>query len=63
MSRVYALMRSGELDSYSDGRARRITMASIHAYIARQLAGADTTDTRWQGAPPIRRGWQSRERA
>ena len=64
MSRVYALMRSGELDSYSDGRARRITMQSIHGYVERRLAGADTADTRWQGAPPLRRGWQqaSRER-
>jgi excisionase family DNA binding protein len=33
ISTVYALMRSGELDSYADGkRMRRITTASIHAY-------------------------------
>ena len=64
LSKIYGLMRTGELDSYSHGRTRRVTTASIHAYIARQLAGADSTDTRWQGAPPLRRGWQqaSRER-
>src|SRR5262249_40676772 len=36
--RIYKLMRSGELQSYSDGRARRIPMASINDYIARRLA-------------------------
>lgn len=58
MTKIYSLMRSGELNSYSDGRARRIPMQSIHIYMARHLAGADNGDTRWQGAPPIRRGWQ-----
>ena len=38
LSSVYALMRAGELRSFAAGRARRITMASIHDYIARQLA-------------------------
>jgi hypothetical protein len=37
-TRLYQLIRNGELDSYIDGqRARRITMASIKRYIARQL--------------------------
>jgi excisionase family DNA binding protein len=40
MWRIYQLMRAGELDSYQEGRARRITMASIHARMARQLAAA-----------------------
>jgi excisionase family DNA binding protein len=42
-SRIYELMRTGELVSYRDGRARRITMASIHEHMARQLA-ADSAD-------------------
>src|SRR5262245_53420527 len=37
-TRIYELMRVGRLISYRDGRARRITMASIRAYIARRLA-------------------------
>ena len=45
-SRLYALMRSGELPSYWDGRARRITVAAIHDYIARRLADADTSRER-----------------
>src|SRR5262249_58755683 len=38
MSRLYQLMRTGELESYRDGRSRRITMASIQKRMARQLA-------------------------
>ena len=37
-SRVYGLMRNGELESYQDGRSRRITVESIYAYRARRLA-------------------------
>ena len=40
MWRIYQLMRTGELVSYRDGRARRITMASIHDRMARQIAAA-----------------------
>jgi excisionase family DNA binding protein len=39
-SSVYGLMRAGELESYIDGRSRRITMKSIKKYLARQLAAA-----------------------
>ncbi len=35
----YELLAAGELDSYRDGRARKITLASIKALIARRLAG------------------------
>jgi len=38
MSRLYKLLRTGELESYLDGRARRITTASIHQRMARQIA-------------------------
>jgi excisionase family DNA binding protein len=38
-TRLYELIRDGELDSYVDGvRARRITTASIRRYIARHLS-------------------------
>jgi len=33
----YELLAAGELDSIKFGRARRITMESIHALIARHL--------------------------
>jgi hypothetical protein len=31
-----------ELDSYKDGKSRKITVASIHAYIGRRLAESRT---------------------
>jgi excisionase family DNA binding protein len=37
-TRVYELLAAGELDSFRDGRARKITVASIHRYIERRLA-------------------------
>ena len=33
----YRLIARGELDSYRDGRARKITVESIRRYIKRQL--------------------------
>lgn len=36
----YGLLARGELESFRDGRARKIVVASIHAYIARKLAAA-----------------------
>jgi excisionase family DNA binding protein len=42
VTRVYRLLRRGELRSYSDGRARRITVKSIEDYVARRLAAADS---------------------
>jgi excisionase family DNA binding protein len=37
LTRLYELMNTGELDSFHIGRARRITTASISAYIDRNL--------------------------
>jgi hypothetical protein len=37
-TRLYELIKSKELNSYSDGRARKITVESIRALIARRLA-------------------------
>jgi len=34
----YALLAAGELDSFRDGRSRKITVESIRRYIARHLA-------------------------
>jgi excisionase family DNA binding protein len=52
-SRLYKLLRTGELESYRDGRARRVTMRSIRKRVAR-LAAADR---KWQPlvAKPPRR--------
>jgi hypothetical protein len=38
ITKGYELIGSGELESYRIGRARRVTMASIHALIAKKLA-------------------------
>jgi hypothetical protein len=38
MTRLRELIAAGELESYLDGRHRRITVKSIYAYIARKQA-------------------------
>jgi hypothetical protein len=40
-TRLYELLAAGELDSFLDGRSRKITVDSIRRYIARQLAHAE----------------------
>jgi hypothetical protein len=42
-TRGYELLAAGELDSFLDGRSRKITVASIHAYVARALSAATAT--------------------
>jgi excisionase family DNA binding protein len=37
-TRGYELIASGELESFRDGRSRKITVESIHRLIARRLA-------------------------
>lgn len=53
-TRLYEIIGNGELETYNEGRARRITMASIRARVAR-LAGAggngDTPQPRRRGRP------------
>jgi hypothetical protein len=44
MTRLYELLNSSELESYLDGRSRKITVSSIRAYVARRTAA---------GAPPV----------
>jgi excisionase family DNA binding protein len=38
---LYELIGAGELDSFLDGRSRKITVESIRQYIARRIAPAD----------------------
>jgi hypothetical protein len=40
-TRIYVMMRAGELDDFWCGRARRITLKSIEKYLALQLAAAN----------------------
>ncbi|MEO8781884.1 MAG: helix-turn-helix domain-containing protein [Bradyrhizobium sp.] len=35
---LYTLLNAGELESYTEGRSRRITVKSISAYVDRRLA-------------------------
>lgn len=40
VTKGYELINSGELETFKIGRATRITVASIEAYVARQLNSA-----------------------
>jgi hypothetical protein len=40
-TRGYELLAAGELESFLDGRSRKITVDSIRRYIARRLAPID----------------------
>jgi len=55
LSHVYSLMRSGKLENFHSGRARRITMRSIEKYVAQQLAAAKHGAPRRRGRPPVLR--------
>jgi hypothetical protein len=39
-TRLYELLASGDLQSFNDGRSRKILVASIHRYIAKHLSAA-----------------------
>ncbi len=39
-TRLYELINSGRLESFKDGKNRKITTRSIHAYIDRLMAEA-----------------------
>jgi excisionase family DNA binding protein len=56
----YELLAAGELQSFLDGRRRKITVESIRAYIERRLAeaGGAPASTPTAG-PPRRRGRSS----
>ena len=42
----YELIAAGELESYTDGRSRKITVESIKRYIARRLAASNSKESR-----------------
>ena len=53
-TRGYELLAAGELDSFLDGRSRKITVDSIRRYIARRLAPTNnsvSTQPRRLGRP------------
>ena len=58
---LYELLRDGQLESYLDGHARRITMRSIHRRIARLLASASATGTATAEMPQPRRSGRKAE--
>ncbi len=43
-TRGYELLAAGELESYKDGGSRKITVASIKAFVARQVAAASSEE-------------------
>ena len=55
-TRGYELVKAGELESFLDGRSRKITVESIHRYIARKLAAEGASEAaplrRRRGRPP-----------
>jgi hypothetical protein len=53
-TRGYELLAAGELQSFKDGRSRKITVESIRGYIKRQLAPTDNSMS--TNAQPRRRG-------
>lgn len=62
VTRLYELLRGGELESYLDGRARRITMDSIRRRVARLVAGASASGTATEDMPqPGHPGRKSKE--
>jgi excisionase family DNA binding protein len=55
LSRLYRLLRAGELESFACGRARRVTVQSIEAYIARRIAADSARWHQLNPQPPQRR--------
>jgi excisionase family DNA binding protein len=63
VSKLYLLLKTGELENYSCGRSRRVVVASIHDYIARRLAEAAATGWQtWEHNPRSRR-WREEAKA
>ena len=54
LTRVWQLIGSGELETYREGRSRKVTMLSIRARHERQLAAARGTDLTTETAQPRR---------
>jgi hypothetical protein len=43
-TRLYDLMNHGELESYRDGKSRKILVASLRDYVGRRLAAEKTKE-------------------
>jgi excisionase family DNA binding protein len=50
-TRLYQLIGNGELIAYKEGRARRITISSIRARVARLADGSEAPQPRRRGRP------------
>ena len=50
-TRLYELLAGGELDSFLDGRSRKITVESIHRYISRRLTTDKSSGLKSSGSP------------
>jgi hypothetical protein len=62
-TRGYEHLAAGELDSYLDGRSRRITVASIERFVARRLAASGSGELQADlVAPAVRARKQQRSR-
>ena len=55
--KLYELINTGELESYTEGKSRRITVKSINEYIERRLAAEAA---RLRGRATSGRNYQSR---
>ncbi len=60
-TRGYQLLKAGEIETFKDGRSRKITVASIRAYIARKLDAAGSTGDATRPSPPRKRGRPRKE--
>jgi hypothetical protein len=58
-TRLYELLKNKELESYVDGRSRKITVDSIRRYIALRLAPTEDAST---GPQPCGRGGPKKAR-
>jgi hypothetical protein len=56
VSKLYELLRTGEVDSFQCGSARRVVVESIYDYIARRVAAARASGwTTWPHNPIARK--------
>jgi excisionase family DNA binding protein len=51
ITRLYDLIKAREIQSFKDGRSRKITTDSIRAYIDRHLTPTDVAQRRGRGRP------------
>jgi excisionase family DNA binding protein len=54
--RFYELLHTGEIESYLDGRSRKVVLASVDAYIDRQITGSKGSFQRARHPTPKQRG-------